>query len=84
MGEYLFRRWRVDGWPICPNCEEDRLHSLRSARVAEVALKGDFACRGCGWETRGHRHEEPPFTLRPTWRVFFLGMFRKKRLLSRG
>lgn len=62
MGEYLFRLFSFQCWPLCPSCEEDRLVSLR-AKKRKVTLedyrRGDFGCWGCGWESRGHRHFLP-------------------------
>lgn len=41
------KRHRADGWPICPQCDEDELYSL--------AIPADPAkidgCYRCGWRS---------------------------------
>lgn len=69
MSELLFVRFRTDGWPKCPNCEEDRLRSLQRFTDPVKAMRlGDFECGHCGWESRGRRHcwPDPCYEPAPT------------------
>lgn len=54
-----FRRFRDDGWPYCPHCEEDELYSFLMLRwngegerptVAECVSTG-MKCYRCGWDS---------------------------------
>lgn len=39
-----YRRWRPDGWPFCPSCDEDELYSLADSPTVETIC----GCYRCG------------------------------------
>ena len=39
-----FRRWRADGWPYCPRCDEDELYSVAVPATVETIC----GCYRCG------------------------------------
>lgn len=39
-----YRRWRPDGWPYCPRCDEDELYSLATPATVETIC----GCYRCG------------------------------------
>lgn len=65
MPDPRFTTYRTDGWPLCPQCDEDELYShvcLRWDGVSprptlDESLAGDFTCYVCGWSSG------PPVTL---------------------
>ena len=54
------QRYRPDGWPLCPCCDEDELRSAavmkNAARVPGPTLAecfaDEFTCYNCGWRGR--------------------------------
>lgn len=61
-----YKKHSPDGWPLCPNCGEDRLYSPLTLRlfvtgvplsVAQAEAAG-MECTRCGWmsEELGGRH----------------------------
>lgn len=40
-----YRRFRADGWPYCPCCDEDELYSLADPASIETIV----GCYRCGW-----------------------------------
>lgn len=57
-----FKEFRRDGWPLCPQCEEDELYSvylmtdhaltrqMREEKIpAEELLRYPFRCYQCSW-----------------------------------
>jgi hypothetical protein len=49
-----FKRYRKDGWPICPSCDEDELWSRLSWGGISVPPLADFiaaglSCYRCNW-----------------------------------
>lgn len=43
-----YKKFRKDGWPYCPQCEEDELYSLSVPATAETII----GCYICGWTPR--------------------------------
>jgi hypothetical protein len=43
-GRSGYRRWRPDGWPYCPRCDEDELYSLADPATVETIC----GCYRCG------------------------------------
>lgn len=61
IGKAQYKEFRKDGWPFCPNCEEDELYSLLSnwengKQIApELTLddyiNGGLQCYRCQWKS---------------------------------
>jgi hypothetical protein len=53
-----FKRFRSDGWPYCPNCEEEELYSYVMLRwngqgerpTVSECIKGGMKCYRCNWD----------------------------------
>lgn len=41
----MFTVFRADGWPYCPQCENDELYSLADPPSANAI----YGCYACGW-----------------------------------
>lgn len=63
MPESPYKEFRKDGWPLCPNCEEEELYShlmlgwtnpSRTPSVEEC-IAGGMACYACGWDSETSR-----------------------------
>jgi hypothetical protein len=56
----MAQEYRKDGWPLCPQCEEDELYSLVMLRWAGQGERpsladcfaGQFRCYRCNWSGR--------------------------------
>lgn len=52
----IFLEFRKDGWPLCPSCGDDELHShyfwdgLAPVPPLEVWVRAGMTCLRCGWE----------------------------------
>lgn len=63
MSDPRFTHYRADGWPLCPQCDEDELYShvcLRWAGKVENptmadCLAGEFTCYRCNWASDSKR-----------------------------
>jgi hypothetical protein len=73
MSDKQFKEYRKDGWPLCPQCEEDELYSHLmlgwtdpdSTPSVEECIKGGMTCYRCGWTSPDsltcEAIKEPPF-----------------------
>lgn len=63
MDKSQFKERRPDGWPLCPQCEEDELYSRYSPTCREIEAGTNDAilrlylacgvkCYFCGWESK--------------------------------
>lgn len=55
-----YKEFRKDGWPYCPNCEEDELYSYLmlgwvkpEPPTLEQCLLHGMKCYRCSWESSG-------------------------------
>lgn len=56
-----YKEFRKDGWPLCPNCEEDELYSLfvwwRNGKqilpepTMDVLIDSGLHCYRCQWQS---------------------------------
>lgn len=54
---FFFWRFRTDGWPFCPKCDEDELHSPFLPAPPDYApgtidqyIRAGLKCYQCGYE----------------------------------
>lgn len=57
---HIFKDFRDDGFPLCPQCDQDELYShvvrhwnsvraISPMPAIQEILKGDFTCYACNW-----------------------------------
>jgi hypothetical protein len=49
-----YKHYRADGWPYCPQCDEDELWSAATYATVETIV----GCYSCGWKPSGAPTDE--------------------------
>lgn len=60
MAQSIYKEFRADGWPLCPQCEEDELYSLKmmvyvgkgEKPTLADCLSGEMRCYRCNWSSK--------------------------------